>query len=297
MRWEWTVSVTPLSWPAESAAPSSYPGIALAGSNICLDFHGDPLRAELVLFSDGNHHMALEEALRDFLRRNPAAGDVFYTTTPPRLAIEAVQAGGLRIGNLSLSLRPNLAISPPAVLDRLVELGALRGHRPFVRGRGSALLVPRGNPLGIHGIADLARKGLRLFISNPKTEAVSHSGYAETLRRMAAARGIAFSPEAGRPCLVSGDLIHHREAPEFVAGGWADAAIVYHHLALRYVSIFPEHFEMVPLGQAADPDNLRATIHIGLAADPGPWGRVAFDYLLGDECAAIYDRHGLDGAN
>lgn len=289
--------MSPLSWPGESAASLAYPGIALPGSNVCLDFHGDPLRAGLVLFSDGNHHMALEQALRDFLRRNPAATDVFYTTTPPRLAIEAVESGGLRVGNLSLSLRPHLAISPPAVLDRLVELGALRAHRPFVRGRGSVLLVPRGNPLGIHGIADLSREGLRLFISNPRTEAVSHAGYAETLRRMAAARGIAFSPEAGRPRLVSGELIHHREAPEFVAGGRADAAIVYHHLALRYVRIFPEHFEMVPLGQSADPDNPRATIHIGLAADPGPWGRVAFDYLLGDECAATYDRHGLDRAD
>ena len=28
-------------------------------SNRVLDFHGDPIKANLVVFSDGNHHMAL----------------------------------------------------------------------------------------------------------------------------------------------------------------------------------------------------------------------------------------------
>jgi hypothetical protein len=75
-----------LPWPPEAAR---YPGdgvrlFAAPGSNIALDFHGDPATAGLAVFSDGNHHVALEAAVREFLHHHPGAGDVLYTTTPPR---------------------------------------------------------------------------------------------------------------------------------------------------------------------------------------------------------------------
>ena len=56
-------NVSILEWPQEAARlqESDEPSFGHAGSNLCLDFHGDPKRAGLVVFSDGNHHMALEE--------------------------------------------------------------------------------------------------------------------------------------------------------------------------------------------------------------------------------------------
>ena len=47
-----------LDWPRETAVD---PKLAVsswhhAGSNYCLDFHGDPVSAELCVFADGNHH-------------------------------------------------------------------------------------------------------------------------------------------------------------------------------------------------------------------------------------------------
>jgi len=81
-----------LNWPDEAARPAGGGEARLVqpGSNVCLDFHGDPLRARLVVVSDGNHHMALREVLAGFLAENPAAEDVFYTTTPPRAALQYV---------------------------------------------------------------------------------------------------------------------------------------------------------------------------------------------------------------
>jgi hypothetical protein len=70
-----------LSWPYEGARPVAGPCFSHAGSNICLDFHGDLQRAQLVVFSDGNHHLALEQSLHEFLADNPAAQD---TSTQPR---------------------------------------------------------------------------------------------------------------------------------------------------------------------------------------------------------------------
>ncbi len=47
-------------------------------SNRVLDFHGDPIKANLVVFSDGNHHMALLHSLRAFHHEMPQVDDIFY---------------------------------------------------------------------------------------------------------------------------------------------------------------------------------------------------------------------------
>jgi len=54
----------------------------LAGLDILRTFPANEPRF-LVVFSDGNHHMALGECVARFLAAYPDAGDVFYTTTPP----------------------------------------------------------------------------------------------------------------------------------------------------------------------------------------------------------------------
>ena len=93
----------PLEWPTETvlAAELAEPW-SQAQSNCVLDFHGDPVRADLVVFSDGNHHMALLDALKAFYLDHTDVGDVFYATTPPYPIVKVLQEGGIRIGNLIL---------------------------------------------------------------------------------------------------------------------------------------------------------------------------------------------------
>ena len=44
-----------LDWPEEQVGEDTrYFRWLQPGSNICLDFHGDPVKAQLVVFSDGN---------------------------------------------------------------------------------------------------------------------------------------------------------------------------------------------------------------------------------------------------
>jgi len=289
-----------LDWPYEGAQPP-LEGVARfvhAGSNICLDFHGDPCSAQLVAFSDGNHHMALAAALCAFRDAHPQAGGVFYATTPPRVIVEALKAGGVRLGNLTIVVKPHVFISPRPVLERLAAEGYVRSHRPFARSLGVALLVSKGNPKAIRGVADLARAGVRVFLSNPVTEAVSYLAYAETLRKVAAREGVALDfldPDSRPARVVCGELIHHREAPQCVADGAVDVAVVFHHLALRYVRIFPDRFETVPLGlgAGADPEHVASAIHAGLVGDGGEWGARLMDFLTGPVAARIYESHGL----
>lgn len=295
--------MTTLHWPVELAGDpdAAAERFVQRGSNICLDLHGDPQRAQLHVFSDGNHHMALEEALKTFLAQHPQAVDVFYATTPPRVIVQALCAGTIRIGNLLLPAKPHVFISPPQVLDSLVADGHMRAHRSFAANLGVALLVSKGNPKNIRGIADLARSDVRIFLSNPVTEAVSHEAYAATLRKVAARDGVQLEMlDSGNKNsrVIYGEAIHHREAPQCVACGRADVAVVYHHLALRYVRIFPTLFEMIALGRGAgnDPDHATGALHIGMVADGGKWGRRLVEFMTSPAVGAIYEKHGLAAA-
>jgi hypothetical protein len=285
-----------LSWPYEGALPLAGPRFIHAESNICLDFHGDLQRAQLVVFSDGNHHMALEQSLQAFLADNPAAQDVFYATTPPRIIIEALKEGAVNLGNLRLACMPHLFISPPKVLDRLVADGCLGQHQLLARTCGSVLLVKKDNPKSVHGLADLARDDIRLFISNPVTETISYETYAATLLRLAAKCKLSLDllDRPDHPRIIHGVMIHHREAPQALVDDRADCAIVFHHLALRYERIFPQLFETVQISAPGDPDNLVSDIHIGVVGDGGKWGRRALDFLSSERTRRIYRHHGLN---
>lgn len=291
-----------LAWPPERAgalAKQALPDWFAPGSNLCLDFHGDPAGAELCVLSDGNHHMALLECLDRFARQGGGLR-VFYATTPPGPIRAMLRGGGLALGNLIIRTTPHVFISPADILDGLVAEGFMDGREAFVKNRGNVILVKKGNPKGITRVTDLARPDVTLFLSNPETEKASYRAYHETL---CALGGPDFVDRLrARGGVVFGHRIHHREAPQAVApgpeGGEADAAMVFYHLALRYIRIFPELFEIVPLGGTAAepqplPGNVVGVTHKGLVDGGGKWGQAFADYLLTKEALSVYRGHGL----
>lgn len=290
-----------LNWPEELAnATLGEPRWSQAGSNFCLDFHGDPRRAQLVVFSDGNHHMALAETLQAFVRRYPGVGDIFYLTTPPSVLLQLLETGGLCVGNLRFSVAPHVMISPPSILDRAVAAGRMHAHRPFMRSLGNVLLVRKGNPKSIRSISDLARPDVKLFLSNPLNETASYQVYADSLKALAGRVGqeldFLSDPTKYPERVVYGERIHHREAPQTLADGRADAAFLYYHLALRYTRIFPEWFEIVPVDDtpaAPAAENVISHFHAGLVDGGGEWGGRMLDFLFSEEVEKIYRHHGL----
>lgn len=292
-----------LDWPRETAGAgdAADADFIQPASNICLDFHGDPLRARLVVASDGNHHMALRDVLAAFLAANPVVEDIFYSTTPPSVALQWLSGGHVDVGNLRLSARPHVLISPPPVLDQAIAGGHMDAYRPFMRSRGLALLVRKGNPKCIRGAGDLLRADVRLFLSNSVREKVSHAVYRQGLRELAAAEGVALDflddllAPADSAKLVLGAAIHHREVPQAVADGVADVAVVFYHLALRYQRIFPGSFEWVqPEHWAEDQAGETGRTVCGLVGDGGAWGAALLDFLATDGVTRIYRAHGLD---
>lgn len=285
-----------LQWPAEAAVPSAENRGRLSspGSNLVLDLHGDPVRAQLAVFSDGNHHMALEEAMQAFVRLVPEVEDIFYATTPPRILVEALDSGSIRTGNLVLRVSPHVFIGPPGILADLKEQDRIGQSRTFMRSQGVSLLMRRGNPKNIHSIEDVFRDDIRLVISNPATEKASFELYRQAL--VAAGAGLGLSDEdvdrfLDRESTVRGRVIHHREVPEAIAAGRADVSVLYHHLALRFERAFPDQFEMLGIDDKIP--GAETAYDIAPVGDGGAFGTRFIEHMFSEEVGAIYQSHGL----
>ena len=203
-----------------------------------------------MVFSDGNHHMALAECVEAFVRRSPGLHEVFYTTTPPSVYLAWMRAGELNLGSLTLRVRPNAVIGPRDVVERLHAEGETGAPVAFARSRDNAYLVRAGNPKGIRGVADLLRPDVIPFMSNLDTEAANYGVYRETMLAMARIQVLDMGPLERRlsgegGAIVFGECTHHREALQALVDGKAAVAMVYYHLALRYVRVFPGEFEIV----------------------------------------------------
>ena len=266
-----------------------------AESNLCLDFHGNPVTAKLIVFSDGNHHMALEACCQAFLEQHPSIVDIFYATTPPAVILQSVLQGGLILGNLELSLQPDVFISPENILDKLVSNNLMSSHQAFAKSRGNVLLVKKGNPKNITNITDLLRDDIRLTMSNPVTETASYNVYKQTLLNAAEEQNMdqtAFNKliDKNSSQVLFGESIHHREVPQTIFSDQADVAIVYYHLALRYTRIFPDDFELIEIKSKA---NVCTDYHIGLINNGGEWGQKFLDFMFSNKASELYEEHGL----
>ena len=128
----------------------------------------------MVIFTEGNHLMVLSSddivgAFPSWARSQPQYVDLDLTniilvTLSQPILVQMMRTGGIALdNNLTLDVSRSSGFYPdifkdPEPLRQLRRLGALEQQaRYFCKNRGVALLVQKGNPLGIHNLADVAR--------------------------------------------------------------------------------------------------------------------------------------------
>lgn len=289
-----------LTWPQDDAAAVD---LTEAGANTLNDLHGEIRHCDLLLSTAGNYHMALKELWPLYARRHGAPATWLYTTSPP-MSHDQIATGGFSVGNLRVSARPQVAVAPQRMVQRLVDAGFAAGiPQPLYTTRGIALLVKKGNPKGIRDIFDLARADIGVATPNPRLERDSFEAYARSLygiaahlRDVPAAQQLydaVFNVPGGK--WYAGSRIHHREVPWSVAFGRADAGLLFYHLARHAAATFADLFDMVTLPAAG----ARTSPHFVVPIE-GEWSvaqraaqRALIDTLLSAEFAAVLERHGL----
>jgi hypothetical protein len=271
----------PLVWPVVTKAPGDIRSFA-GHTDTVPDIVGRLGRPpSLVIFTEGNHLMALlsDEIVGAFpawaKSRSQYADldtdNLMIVTLPQPIVVQMVRTGGIALGNLILEVSrtsgfyPDVVLGGPAPLQALHKLGVVDPHaRFFSKNRGRALLVRKGNPLGIAGLADVARTGARLAQADA-VEAGARAGNRAAIEQLIgkAAADAFFANEVES---FPGRLgIAHRDVPEMVARGYADVGLTQYHLISYWVRTFPNHFELVTIPGA---ERFPVRIAFGRVMDP-----------------------------
>lgn len=263
------------------------------------DLVGDPLIAQLILFMAGNQFMVMPELLAAFQTRHPHLRAIYYQTLPPGLSLKQILDGELRLGRLRLSFHPDVYSSTGhAHMEVLKERGLIEAFRPYIRNR-LALMVRKGNPKGIKGLADLARPEVRISMPDPAHEGIASDYILPMLERFG---GEAFLERLMGKKLREGTTrlttVHHRETPDRLLAGECDAGIVWAS------EVGWQQREGVPLEgvEISSPFDMRDraiyTVAVLKQALHPDAARAFVDFLLTPEAQALYAQYGftpLDG--
>jgi hypothetical protein len=327
------VIVTPkelLDWPQDD--PQTNPYLTEPTSNRLNDLHGQIEDCDLVLTTGGNYHMALKDLWREYFLPTYAKKldlrNWFYTTSPP-VSPAQFKSSSVQFGNFNANCAPQVAVGPEGIMKQLIAEGATSGEMvPILKNYGNVILIRKGNPKNIHSIWDLGRPDVTVVTPNPDLEKGAFSNFSGSIYNIAANDK---NPPAGmtaeklfdsifnnpsaqhgnvtnkRPKWVAGKRIMHREQPFMVTNDYADAGVIFYHLARYMTETFPDKFDWVPLGGTKEAPEPVAGNKVGvfkaveLNAPAGkPWSKkqkTAADALMtsykSEEFTKILEKHGL----
>src|SRR5262245_11703459 len=212
-----------------------------------------------------------------------------------QIVVQMISSGSIMLGNLTIDVSrasgyyPDIVMGGLAPLQQLLKLGVVEPPASrFSKNRGRALVVRRGNPLGIHSLADVARTGARIAQAD-SVEAGARNGNraaVEALVGKATAEAV-FAREVEH---FPGRLgITHRDVPEMIARGYADVGLTQYHLISYWVRTFPNHFELVPITGS---ERFALNIGFGRVVNPlRPRAARAFEEFLFSRAREVYPKY------
>jgi Bacterial extracellular solute-binding protein len=256
----------------------------------------------LVIFTEGNHLMVLSSdeivgAFPSWAKSQPQYANldltnIILTTLPQPILVQMIRSGGVALGNLTLDISrssgfyPDIVMGYPEPLRQLRRMGVIESQaRFFCRNRGVALLVRKGNPLGIHGLADLVRTGARIALPDSGDVRAQCLAAVEAQLGKPAANALV-AAETNFPGRLG---IMHRDLPEMIARGYADVAFTWYHLVSFWARVFPDHFEFVGVPGV---ESFFTKIAFARTANPlRPEAAKAFDDFFFVRARDVYPRH------
>jgi ABC-type molybdate transport system substrate-binding protein len=217
-------------WSAGHNNPATDRGFAFPVGDVdnTPDLHGNPADAQLVLFIGGNQFFVLPQLIARFEQLHPELrGHIFYETLPPGiLRQQSAQNDTLTLGNLTLRVVPDVYEAGARVVDAMQAAGQV-DHATRYATNNLAIMIPVGNPKGIHSLNDLARSDLRLSMPNPAWEGVARQ-IGTALRNVG---GDSLYQSVYVAKVASGQTrltqIHHRQTPMRILANQADAGVTW----------------------------------------------------------------------
>lgn len=185
--------------------------------------------AELILWLAGNQFFAMDDVVRAFQARNPGI-DVGLITLPPGLLLAAIEKGGWNYMGRSYPGRPDIYSSVNLGHLRKLKQAGLMSEYAIHMHNEMVLMVAKGNPKGIRGIADVKRADVRTSMPNPVNEGIMQFYGKKVLER----HKLWDHVSAGKECFSCQTTannwftaVHHRETPDRILANQSDTGIVW----------------------------------------------------------------------
>ena len=254
--------------------------------------------AAVILGLAGNQFFAMDDVVRAFQRQNPGLA-VGLITLPPGLLLEAILAGGWTYNGREYRGLPDVYASVNlGHLKQLRQAGRMDEYAIYMHNE-LEIMVGKGNPKRVRGINDLVRQDVRTSMPNPVNEGIMQFYARKVLER----HGIWNEISAGKECVSCQTTpnnwftaVHHRETPDRIRAGTADAGIVWKTETLEAVRDGAE-VEAVPLPPE---DSLRTEVAYAIGALKGSVREQAaaryLRFLATPEGQAAYAQYGFVNA-
>jgi ABC-type molybdate transport system substrate-binding protein len=185
-------------------------------------------KTKLNIWLAGNQFFAMEEVVHAFQKHNKAVVGVI--TMPPGKVLNAIVDGGWSFKNKDYAMTPDVfGMVDMGSVTKLKEAGKGKDYVTYMHNQ-LVLMVAKGNPKNIKGIADLGNQDLHIMLPNPVNEGIMKVYAKKVLQD----KGLWDKLSAGKECQdcdgapnVHFSIVHHREIPDGIKAGNVDVGIVW----------------------------------------------------------------------
>lgn len=274
--------------------PPLHPGteITVPGLENVPDIHGDINNPQLVVFFAGNQYMLVNSLLAAFTRVHPEYSRVVAFTFPPGRLVTSIERGqGILIGNMRVTLAPDILTAGKGSMMGLQEKHHWFSHTEVYAKNRLAIMVQRGNPKHVTGLDSLAASGLRLCMPNPEWEGIAKHAIIPALEK---AGGDVLVDRVYREKVAEGTSflthIHHRQTPIRIMEKKCDAGVVWYTEAYFHDRMKGHEISTVNI---PDKDNKVVAYVAGqMRKAPHPAAATAFmNFLTSPGGQAIYSEY------
>jgi len=282
-------------WRGEAENDAAEPGLrfTVPEVDVLADFHGDLTDPKLVIFFGGNYFFATTPLVQAFEAAHPEfSGHIFWETIPPGRLLEQIEKGGhITVGNMTWTAKADVFFSGRQMVKEAVDKGLLVGPPlPYVTNT-LAIMVPKGNPGRVTGLADLGKPEIRLAMPDPAYESIGR----QIKAALEKAGGDALVTMVYDTKVKNGSTyltaIHHRQTPLSIMQGCVEAGVTW-----RSEAIFQEQAGN-PIEQVTiSPDLNMTAVYAGAEVTGAPHPQAAkawLDFIRSSEALAIFERYGF----
>jgi len=273
----------PWNTPPESAVP-----FTVAGIDNVPDLFGDIDNPSLVVFFGGNEFMVVDDLMAAFKKAYPAYKKIFFETLPPGILSKQIEGGSITIGNMRIGLKPDIYTADKSKLAQTPEWFS----RTEVYCKNKlAIMVQKGNPKNIKGLADMAKMEVRISMPNPAWEGIGkriEEAYVkaggEALKKMVMDTKVKDSS-------TFLTQIHHRQSPMRILYNESDAAPVWYTEAF-YQKMIGHPIEII---EVPANENVEGVSAAGMlkAAPHQQAAKDFMDFMVSAAGKAVYKKYGF----